>query len=63
MAKLLKFRLVKRSTPIGARFCESKMFSFVAPHKEAVVSRSTTTAGLRFPNAWLPFVRRSTASR
>jgi hypothetical protein len=57
MAKILRFTLPKRSSPMGVSVSGSTIVDFSSMKRNAVVNRSGDTVALRFPKAWLPFVR------
>ena len=57
MAKILRFTLPKRNSPIGVCVSGSTIIAFSSMRRSAVVDRSGETVALRFPKAWLPLVR------
>ena len=57
MAKILRFTLPKRSTPMAVVVSGSTILDFASGMRSTVVNRSGDTVVMRFPEAWLPFVR------
>jgi hypothetical protein len=57
MARILAFRPDTQTSTRKSRCLDSKIFSVVPISRNAVINRTSTNVGLRFPEAWLPFVR------
>jgi len=62
MAKILPFRPDAQARTRNSRCLDSKIFNFVPISRNAVINRNAGTLVLRFPEAWLPFVRRPNAT-
>jgi len=57
MAKILPFRPEPHPSTRYSRCLDGKISKFVPISRNAVIEKSAETLALRFPEAWLPFVR------
>lgn len=57
MAKILPFRPDAQTDTRQLRCFDVKILNFVPIRRTVVINRTGTTVTVRFPRAWLPFVR------
>jgi hypothetical protein len=62
MAKMLRFSLPKRGSPLDLRCSGGEILIFKPIKEDVVINKAAKTSTPDFPEAWQPFVSRPSAT-